>query len=373
MSRVLLVPFPQPGHTEPMAALAAQLHQDGHQVVVFAESLTTRWGLNQPVPPEMYAAADGGALFRWLFLGDVADMARDIAELAERSAADLIVSDVMMPGGGLAAELTGVPWASLSCSPVPVADAYRTFIPEHAVAAFDPRSTLEALGLPAGDGRNLLGRVSGGLHLIPVTPRLAGFPAVPAQVALVGPFAPLPPRPQPAQVGRPTVVVTASTHSVETLGGRAFVQDRYLAVAVEALGGLDATGLVTHHGVGRPPANVTFVGRVPHDALFDRAAAVVTHAGWGAVSRALVRGLPLVLVPISGDQSYVAARCAELGVGIALASETVTAAELRGAIRTVIEQPRYRAVAAEVAAELRSSDPLATAVSMITSMHVLEG
>ncbi len=366
--RVLLVPFPPPGHTEPMAALGAQLRADGHTVTVFAESATTRWSLNQPVPSQMYAAADGAALFRHLFLGDVVDMARDIVDVADACGAELIVADVMMPGGGLAAELAGLPWASVSCCPVPVLDAYRTFIPEHAVAAFAPGPTREALGLPAGDDRNLLGRVSGRLHLIPTTPHLAGFPELPAQVALVGPLAPLPPEPREAPAGRPTVVVTASTHSLAALGGRAFVQDRYLSAAVEALAGLDVAGLVTHDGTGRPPANVTFLGRVPHDELLDACTAVVTHAGWGTVSRALVRGLPLVLVPISGDQPYIAARCADLGLGIALAAESVTAAGIRDAVRAVIEEPRYRKAALELAAELRAIAPLATASSLISSL-----
>jgi UDP:flavonoid glycosyltransferase YjiC (YdhE family) len=369
MTSVLLVPYHPPGHIEPMAALGGQLRASGHTVTVFAESATTRWGVGRPVPPELSASADSGALFRHLFLGDVAGMARDVADLARAGGAELIVADVMMPGGGLAAELTGLPWVSLSCSPLPALDAYRTFIPPHAAASFAPRSTLEALGLPVDDDRNLLGRTSGRLHLIPTTPSFAGFPELPAQVALVGPLTPVPPEPAepPADPdARPTVAVTASTADPATLGGRAFAQDRYLAAAVEALAGLAVTGLVTHQATGRPAANVRFLGRVPHGDLFDRCAAVVTHAGWGTVSRALVRGLPLVLVPVTGDQPYIAARCAELGLGIALSAETVTAAELREAVRAVLAEPRYRKAARELAAELRAVAPLATAESMIT-------
>ncbi|MFC7760434.1 glycosyltransferase [Catellatospora bangladeshensis] len=112
----------------------------------------------------------------------------------------------------------------------------------------------------------------------------------------------------------------------------------------------------------------------PHDELFDRASAVVTHAGWGTVCRALVRGLPLVLVPIFADQPYIATRCAELGLGIALDADTVTATELRDAIRAVVEEPRYRNAAQEVAGELRAMAPLATAADLITaSLQPSEG
>jgi UDP:flavonoid glycosyltransferase YjiC (YdhE family) len=357
-----------------MAALGAQLREDGHEIAVFAESETTRWHLHQPLPQHMYGTADAATLCRHLFLGDVADMARDIVDLAQAGRADLIVADVMMPGGGLAAELTGLPWVSLSCSPVPALDAFRTFIDEPMVAAFDPRSTREALGLPVDDDRNLLGRTSDRLHLIPTTSTFAGDPELPATVALTGPLTPLPaaqPGPPPE---RPVVVVAASTHSLSTLGSRAAVQDRYVAAAVEALSGLAVTGLVTR-GVppSAPPANIRFLGTVPHDELFDRASAVVTHAGWGTVSRALVRGLPLVLVPISGDQPYIAARCADLGLGIALPAESVTATELRDAIRAVVEEPRYGKAARELAIELRAMAPLATASSLITAVQASEG
>ena len=67
------------------------------------------------------------------------------------------------------------------------------------------------------------------------------------------------------------------------------------------------------------------------------------------------------------DQPYIAGRCAELGLGIALAADTVTAAELRDAVRAVVEEPRYRKAAQEIAAELRGLDPLATAADLITT------
>jgi UDP:flavonoid glycosyltransferase YjiC (YdhE family) len=375
MTRALLVPYPADGHARPMAALAARLRADGHLVGLFAESATTRWRRDRPLPPRMVATADAATLCRHLFLGDVADMTRDIVDRAEADGAELLVADVMMPGAGLAAELTGLPWVSLSCSPVPALDAYRTFIDEPVAAAFDPRSTREALGLPTDDDRNLLGRTSDRLHLIPTTATFAGDPPLPASVALVGPFAPLPAGARPAPPpGRPVVVVTASTHSLSTLGSRALVQDRYLAAAVEAMGHLDVTGLVTCDRVaGATPPNVRLLGAVGHDELFDRSTAVVTHGGWGTVSRALVRGRPLVLVPLCGDQPYIAARCADLGLGIALPAETVTPAALREAIHAVVVEPRFGKAAGELAAELRAMAPLATASALISSTSVSEG
>jgi UDP:flavonoid glycosyltransferase YjiC (YdhE family) len=353
-----------------MAALAAELRAQGHGVTTFRESRHTRWRMSSPMPRSKLAAG-GGEMFRHLFLGDVADMARDIVDLAGACGADVIVSDVMMPGGGLAAELAGLPWATLSCNPLPELDAYRRFIPPHAVDAFTPKSTLESLGLPTDDDRNLLGRTSRQLHLIPATPGFVGYPDLPAPVALVGPFAP--PAAAPASDGAPpTVVVTSSTHPASELGRNAFIQARYVQAAVAALGGLDVRGLVTAEVTGKPPANVQYLGTTAHDEVFDRSAAVVTHGGWGTVSRALVRGLPLVLVPITGDQPYVAQRCAALGLGISVAAESVTADDLRAAVREILHDPAYREAAAGLAAECRTLAPLPTACSMIALLAARE-
>ncbi len=351
MTNLLLVPFPPAGHTMPMAALADQLRADGHAVTIFAESDTTRWGMRRPVTPQMYAQADAAALFRHMFLGDIADMTRDIVDLASACEAELIVTDVLMPGGGLAAELAGLPWVSLSCAPIPELDTYRYFLPDEAVASFEPRTTRQELGLPAGDDRNLLARTSDLLHLIPTTPRFAGFPELPPQVALTGPFTAVPAQePVAGSSERPAVAVTTSSNA---MGQYTLVEQRYLKAAAQALTSLGLTGLTDHDN--------------PHQELFSQSEAVITHGGWGTVSRALMLDLPLVLVPFGADQPYIAARCADLGVGIVAPAETVTAAELRDAIRGVIEEPSYRKAAAELGAELRAAAPLATASSMITA------
>jgi UDP:flavonoid glycosyltransferase YjiC (YdhE family) len=355
MTHLMLVPFPPAGHALPMEALAGQLRDDGHGVTVFTETPTTRWGLRRPVTPEMYASADAAALFRHMFAGNVADMTRDIVDLARARGAELIVTDVLMPGGGLAAELAGLPWVSLSCVPIPELDTYRYFLPPEAGVSYEPTSTRLELGLPADDDRNLLARTSPLLHLIPTTPRFAGFPELPPEVALTGPFLELPARrPDQEHPGRPAVAVTTSSNPK---GQFAAIEQRYLKAATQALAGLDLTGLPDHD--------------TAHAELFARSDAVITHGGWGTVSRALLHGLPLVLVPFHGDQPYIAGRCADLGVGIVAApAQTVTAAELRDAIRAVLEEPGYRKAAAELADELRAAEPLATASSMITSLSL---
>jgi UDP:flavonoid glycosyltransferase YjiC (YdhE family) len=379
MTSVLLVPYHPPGHAEPMVALGQTLREQGHSVTVFDESEATRWRLDAPFPASMFATGGSGAMFRHLLVGDVEDMARDIADLASARSAEVIVADVMMPGGGLAAELVGLPWVTLSCNPIPEPDPFVEHLPDHAVEAFAPRPTLESLGLPADDERNLLRRTSGQLHLVPTTHRFAGFPDVSEPVALVGPFVPVPPAPVAVPGGEPTVAVTTSSAAQ---GRSAFAQDRYVNAAAEALGGLPVRGRVSRQPTGRVPANVEFVGRVPIDELYHGCAAVVTHCGWGTVSHALVRGLPLVLVlaydsdqvPLYAySQPYIAQRCVESGVGVAVPGESATTANLRAAVEAVLTEPAYREAAGRFAAEVRALAPLPTASSLIASLPVRKG
>ncbi|HEY8473302.1 MAG TPA: glycosyltransferase [Natronosporangium sp.] len=377
MTRVLLVPYHPTGHAEPMAMLARTLREQGNPVTVFDESEATRWRPNAPFPTSMFAAGNGGAMFRHLLVGDIADMARDIAELATATDAEVIVSDVMMPGGGLAAELTGLPWVSLSCNPIPAPDPFVAHLPDQVVKAFAPQLTRKALGLPIDDDRNLLQRISDRLHLVPTSHRFAGFPAVSEPEALVGPFVPIPPAPSTVPSGQSTIAVTTSSSAPNVPGRSAIAQDRYVTAAAEALGALPVQGRISSRPAGPAPANVQFVGRVPIDELYRDCAAVITHCGWGTVSHALVRGLPLVLVLNFPDdqvplyaysQPYIAERCVAAGVGVALRGDEVTSANLRAAVEKVLADPAYRAAAVRFAEEARAMSPLPTAGALIASV-----
>jgi UDP:flavonoid glycosyltransferase YjiC (YdhE family) len=363
MTSVLAVPFSSPGHTQPMAALARQLRQHGLETTLFDQGAPGRSGSSGRPPVK----GDAGALFRHVLLGSVVDTTHALVRAARACRAQLIVGDLFAPAAGLAADLAGLPWVSLSCSPVPALDAYRVFLPPHAVDSFASDSTLDELGL-AGDGGNLLGRISPYLHLIPTTTRLAGCLPPPGRCAFVGPLVPLPPSSRPAPDEPIAIAVTASTNPPATLGSRIFVQRRYVAAAAEAIDSLGARAVMAAQPAGRSAGGPHSAGWVAHDEVFDRCTAVVTHAGWGTVSRALVRGLPLVLVPVIGDQEYIAARCSALGVGIALDGTSMTVADMRSAIREVIVNPTYRKTAAELAVELRAASPLATAASAIGSV-----
>jgi UDP:flavonoid glycosyltransferase YjiC (YdhE family) len=114
--------------------------------------------------------------------------------------------------------------------------------------------------------------------------------------------------------------------------------------------------------LGPLPPNVRAERWIPQAVVARRAAAVVCHGGYGTVLGTLAYGLPLVLLPLfAGDQWDNARRVAEVDAGICLEREAgrmldhpepAVLASLSGAVRAVLDEPRYRAGAARVAAAI---------------------
>ncbi len=75
---------------------------------------------------------------------------------------------------------------------------------------------------------------------------------------------------------------------------------------------------------------------MPHGEVLDRACCAITHGGMGTTVKALDRGVPVCVVPFARDQAEVARRVEVAGCGIRLPAEKLTAARLRGAVRTAM-------------------------------------
>src|SRR5262249_31336952 len=90
-------------------------------------------------------------------------------------------------------------------------------------------------------------------------------------------------------------------------------------LVVEALAragqrGILLTGWGGLRGIDRPERVFT-VEAVPHDWLFPQVRAAVHHGGAGTAAAALRAGIPSVVVPFFGDQSFWGRRVAALGAG----------------------------------------------------------
>lgn len=183
-------------------------------------------------------------------------------------------------------------------------------------------------------------------RVLVLTSEAFDFPArlLPSNVRYVGPQLDEPVwveswhSPWPADHPDPLVVVGFSTTPQ--------AQEPVLRKAIEALGALRVRGLVTVGPALDPaafdaPANIVVLRSVAHAQVFPEASAVLTHAGHGTVIRALRYRIPLVCLPMGRDQGDDAARVVARDAGLRLSKEA-SVAEIREAIRRVVEQPRFR-------------------------------
>jgi MGT family glycosyltransferase len=130
--------------------------------------------------------------------------------------------------------------------------------------------------------------------------------------------------------------------------------DRFRA-ALDAVAALDVRVLMT---VGRKldrgllgdiPANVHVEAWIPQRDVVGEAAAVVCHGGSGTVLGALAAGVPVVAVPVFGDQFSNGQRVAGAGAGLVVEA----APRLTRAVTEVLSNPGYRVAAARIATEMR--------------------
>jgi MGT family glycosyltransferase len=93
------------------------------------------------------------------------------------------------------------------------------------------------------------------------------------------------------------------------------------------------------------PANFMVQEKVPQLALLPHLNAVVCHGGHNTVCETLAHGLPLVVIPIAYDQSFVAGRVTASESGQRLNFKRFKADHLKQAVYEVLQDPKYAAAA----------------------------
>lgn len=90
--------------------------------------------------------------------------------------------------------------------------------------------------------------------------------------------------------------------------------------------------------------DILLIPHTPQIEILKRASLFITHAGMNSVSEAINYGVPIICLPLSGDQPFVAWRVAdELGVGVRLQpNDDLTVDVVEQAMRKVLSNPSYR-------------------------------
>jgi UDP:flavonoid glycosyltransferase YjiC (YdhE family) len=409
--RILLGAFGDPGHAFPMIALGRALVDRGHEVWL---QTWRRWEAHVEAEGIRFAAAPEYRAFplgpgELGFYDAVERATRDTASLVAEVAPDALVADILTLAPSLAAELQGVPWATLVPHLYPP-DA--PGLPIYSLGARLPRTALgrllwESVKGPmrrgVEEGRADLNRTRARLGLGPLAhphggisrelALVATFPQLeyprdwPSAVRVVGPLMWEPPSPDVALPpgDEPLVLVAPSTSQDPeqrllraALRGFAGAQVRVLATtnerppgAVETATGARRRGRRRRRRRARPlavPANAMLVDWLSYSRTMPHCDVVACHAGHGTLVRALSSGCPVLGCPAAGDMNENAARLDWAGAGVRLPPHFVTPRALRLALERVLEDGSLYRRAREFQSWAAEHDAPETAARLVEEM-----
>lgn len=378
--RFLVAAFGDAGHAFPAIALGRALAARGHEVTIETweerRAAVEGAGLGfaaaeeyRMFPPPDPDSAEGA---------HAAEAARALLPLLEEEMRpDAVVSDILTLAPALAAEVAGIPRATLIPHIYP---AVEPGLPFFSIGLRPPRTPLgrgmwragqRALNVGLAQGRRDLNRQRERLGLAPLE-RFHG--GISAELALVGTFPQLEyPRRWPAGVeltgpmafelphpeielppgGDPLVLVAPSTaHD----SGNHLVRTALRALADEPVRVVATTNRVVPQSPIEVPANATLVDWLSYSQLMPAASLVVSHGGHGTVARALGAGTPLLISPFVGDMSETAMRVSWSGAGLSLPWRLCRPAPLRWAARRALDDPAFTARAEQIASWGREHD-----------------
>jgi UDP:flavonoid glycosyltransferase YjiC (YdhE family) len=386
--RLLIAAFGDPGHAFPAIALARELRRRGHEVLVETwdrwreaveeEGLAFTGAQEYTVyPPPEPDSPDGQT---------AAGAARALARLMGEFEPDLVVSDILTLAPTLAAEVAGVPHATLIPHVYPV---QQPGMPMYSLGMGPPRTALGrlawratdpllAMGLRKGrdelnETRSRLGlppleRFHGGiselLAIVGTLPQLEYAREWPAHVHVTGPlFYELPEEGTEIPDGdRPLVLIAPSTSQDP--------ECELLRVALDGLAEEPVRVLATtnRHRPQRPiavPDNALLVDWVLYSQAMPAADLVICHGGHGTVARSLAAGTPLLVSPAGGDMGENAARVSWSGAGLYVPRRLLSPRAIRLATRRLLGEPGFTVRAEEIAAWAGAHDGAAAAASLV--------
>jgi len=386
--KVFLGAFGDAGHAFPMLALGTELVARGHEVHF---ETWKRWrphaeaaGIRFADAPEYQVFPTPSTKHLKPYAAAV-KAARETGEMVARIAPDVAVADIMTPAASLAAEMAGVPVATL----VPHVHPHMApGFPIYSIGARLPRTALGArfwtrmnarfvepaleqgrdqlnesrrrLGLPPRPYVHTM--LSRELTLVATLPQLEYPRAWPPWARVVGPLMWEPPgeKVDPPPGDGPVVLVAPSTAQDR--------EHRLLRAALEGLAGEPVRVIATWNGrepdppIDAPP-NAVLVPWLSYSQTMPLCDVVVCHGGHGTLVRALANGCPVVVCPAVGDMAENASRVDWASLGVRLPRRFATPRGVRAAVSRALGEPRLRERAKAVAAWVAANDGRARAAA----------
>ena len=379
--RIAVVAGPEAGHVFPAIALALRLAAAGDEPVVLTGA--------QLLPTVRSAGVEAVELLGLDPEGSDDDgdagakIHRRAARMAERNHAvlqrirpDLVVSDVITVCGGMAAERAGVPWVELCPHPLYLPSRSLPPIGSGLAPGAGVRGRfrdvllrgMTARSLRAGERQRTAARSAIGLPARDPGPRrrlIATLPALevpradwPAEAVVVGPLHFEPTTavlPVPAGDG-PLIVVAPSTAGTGAAGLADVALTHLVPGRTLPAGARLVVSRLAGADLAVPPWASVGLGR--QDELLSHADLVICGGGHGMLSKTLLAGVPMVVVPGGGDQWEWANRVVRQGSARLI--RPLTPEALVAEVGEVLSKPAYRQAARRAGESLAGvADPVA--------------
>jgi UDP:flavonoid glycosyltransferase YjiC (YdhE family) len=389
------------GHAYPALALSRELSRRGHRVMV---ELSERWRetvtqLGMELTPAVDYIAFPGVAPPDPSWPTVLDAVADARRAIEEFGADVVVSDLVAPASGLAAETAGIPAASLVPLVYPIQGpgappfelgllparsrlgAHAWQVAERATRPLRAKSrwlaevpgllaeTRSRLGLPPLDRARqritTYGALSDGLVMVATFPQLEYPRRWPAHVHVTGPMPFELPAPEIElpEGDDPLIVVAASTvHS-----GRALIRAALAGLErepVRVVATLNRRGETWEEPV---PANATVVDWASYTQVMSAAAVVISSGGHGTLARALSLGVPALVCPAGAETAENGARVSWSGAGLMLPRRLLGPRAVRFTVRRLLRDRRFRERAADFARWAREHDGARRGAELVES------
>lgn len=388
--RVLFTTLPGYGNLYPLVPLARALQSAGHEVAFacarsfrrtvealdfqcfpagFDWSLSDRDAVFARIRTQLGRPSDAFSPLHDVFAVYLPPrMVPDLLAIGRAWSPDVVVRDPLEFGGCVAAEVLDLPHAA--CGPLFALwdGAWHGAPGELAIPSLD--DVRRAHGLPADPSLAMLHRY---LHLASLPPAFLD-PAlmIPPTVHFLRPIgfddpdAGTPPAWLDRLPPGPTVQASLGTVFHRTPGIFGAILE---ALRDEPLNVILAIGRDQDPArFGPQPPNVRIERYVPHTWLLPRCDLAIVHGGFGSVMACLKEAVPMVLIPVAGDQPANAARCAALGLGRVVPSSQRTPETIRAEVRAVLRDRRYVGKAELLRQEMDTLPGLDHAVDLLTAV-----
>jgi MGT family glycosyltransferase len=117
--------------------------------------------------------------------------------------------------------------------------------------------------------------------------------------------------------------------------------------------------------LGNIPENFIVNNYVPQTEVLKSTKLFITHGGMNSVHEGLYYGVPLIVIPQSADQPVIASQVANIGAGIQLQMQDLTANQLRESADHVLNQSAFDKAAKKMKESLQKSVGYRQAVNEI--------